>query len=90
MEIIFFVFNSSVFNMLAVIVENSFEPETFGCVLEILIENEVGKISNIMYEFSLVESADFIVLFEKIKETVHFIAQDINQFLINASKFANG
>ena len=42
-----------------------------------------------MHEFALVEQADFIILFEKIKETIFDIHKDIEMFIVKTSAFVD-
>ncbi|CAD8141524.1 unnamed protein product [Paramecium pentaurelia] len=71
------------------LLENDFDPQELSYVLEGQIENQVGKFTIQMHEFALVEQADFIILFEKIKETIFDIHKDIEQFIVSTSTFVN-
>lgn len=51
-------------------------------MLESCIENYVGKFTVYMHEFSLVGQADFLILFEKIKETLFDLVYDIETFIV--------
>jgi hypothetical protein len=55
---------------------NLLESHMFNAYLGNLIENELAKISQHFSEFCSSE-ADFIILYEKIKETVYLIVSDL-------------
>ncbi|CAD8056301.1 unnamed protein product [Paramecium sonneborni] len=71
------------------LLENDFDPKELHQILEGQVENQVNKFAIQMHEFALIEQADFIILFEKIKEIIYFINKDIEQFIIKASKFVD-
>lgn len=63
--------------MVSLLGHNEFDCQLFDPLLESLVENELGKVCLNFKEFSFVYQADFIILFEKMKETVHCLVQDV-------------
>ncbi|KAM3141995.1 hypothetical protein pb186bvf_005868 [Paramecium bursaria] len=74
-------------SIIKILIDNQFAREDLIHVLTTCIENELGIITIQMNQFALVQQADFLILYDKIKEVIFDLAFEIETYIVLQSKF---